>query len=97
MEPGYILFIFQAIRPGLHHFFHPNAQILQPIKIGREAVLDVWVLLEQGRRWAAEVHPQAITQAAYRLRLSKGQILRGVLLKACFPWACSLGEMPRQG
>jgi len=36
------MFIFQAIRPGLHHFSHPNAQILQPIKIGREAVLDVW-------------------------------------------------------
>ena len=32
-------------------------------------------------------------QAAHRLRLSKGQILRGVLLKACFRWAYSLGEM----
>ncbi len=58
------MFIFQAIRPGLHHFSHPNAQILQPIKIGREAVLDVWVLPEQGRRWTAEVYPQAITSGS---------------------------------
>ena len=35
-------------------------------------------------------------QAAHRRHRSKGQILRGVQLKACFPWACLLGEMLKQ-
>jgi len=81
------MFIFQAIRPGLHHFSHPNAQILQPIKIGREAVLDVWVLPEQGPR----KYTLRQLQAAHRRHRSKGQILRGVQLMECLPVGMFIG------
>ena len=64
MYKAKICMYFKGIHLGLRRFSHPCAQILPPIEIGREAVLDVWVLLEQGRRWAAEVHPQAITSGS---------------------------------
>ena len=55
---------FKQFHLGLRHFSHPYAQTPSPNQIGREAVLDVWVLLKQRRRWTTEVHPQAITSGS---------------------------------
>lgn len=84
------MFIFQAIRPGLHHFSHPNAQILPPIKIGREAVLDVWVLPNKDGDGPRKYTLRRL-QAAHRRHRSKGQILRGVQLMECLPVGMFIG------
>ena len=37
---------FNEIYLGLRNFSDPYAQILPPVEIGKEAVLDVWIFLE---------------------------------------------------